>query len=51
MSNAWDVLSPERVKRLGDPPKDKQRCAERLANDRCLLKTGHEGNHQVAERR
>lgn len=42
--NAWEVIPKVRAEKL-DKIKDKQRCAEHLASDRCLLKHGHDGHH------
>jgi hypothetical protein len=45
--SAWDMLSPDKAASIHT--KDKQRCGERLAGDRCLLKQGHDGNHAVVD--
>ncbi len=54
MTNAWNVVETnEQLVKLGtaDPDWDeRERCPERLAGDRCLLKAGHEGNHQADRR-
>ena len=45
--SAWNMLSPEAGAKI--LTKDKHRCAERLAGERCLLKQGHSGNHAVVD--
>lgn len=42
--NAWNFTKEDTT-----PYPDTERCAERLAGERCLLAHGHEGNHLAPE--
>lgn len=54
MGNTWNMVrSDEEIVALGPASPDwdeSKRCAERLADLRCILAAGHEGNHVADER-